>query len=170
MSYDTPHTHSHTHTHSRVSTPRATCHDEAPDIIGQRLAKLTVMGNIVVIAVELARTEYSPSDLFKIEFTSWLLALALAASLFPDMRTPGRILVLERGLQIVQRHLLVKHGRYGARQWRHNPDPICGTAVAKTRGEEEREIERNWEREGEITLVAAASNCYGRRFVFAYCL
>jgi len=67
--------------------------------------------------------------LFKIEFTSWLLALALATALLPDVGAPGGILVLERGLQVVQGHLLVEHRRDGARQRRHDPNPISGTAV-----------------------------------------
>lgn len=122
-------------THSRTHpSPHIThCHHtKAQDIIRQRSAKLNGKGN-----GQQCR-EYSPSDLFKIEFTSWLLALALATSLFPDVNAPGRILVLERGLQIVQRHLLMEHGRYGARQWRHNPDPICRAAIAKQRKKRER--------------------------------
>lgn len=130
----TRHTHSRTHPTHHVCTSSLTHHTKAQDIIRQMSAKLNGKGN-----GQQCR-EYSPSDLLKIEFTSWLLALALATSLFPDVNAPGRILVLERGLQIVQRHLLMEHGRYGARQWRHNPDPICRAAIAKQRKKKDREI------------------------------
>lgn len=73
--------------------------------------------------------KYLPSDLFKIEFTSWLLALALATPLLPHVGSPGGILVLERGLQVVQSHLLMEYRRYGARQRRHDPNPISGTPI-----------------------------------------
>jgi hypothetical protein len=43
----------------------------------------------------------------------------------------GTHLVLVRRLQIVEGHLLVEDGSGGARERRHDPDPVGGTAVAE---------------------------------------
>jgi hypothetical protein len=50
-----------------------------------------------------------------------------------DMVSPfykmSACLVVIWGLQLIERHFLVKHGSHRARQRRHNPHPVCGTAV-----------------------------------------